>query len=73
MADIPPLIIQPDEAERETIRELIFEAEAAGRPERAFGIVRDALYDSWALTDSLRETIDALRAAQDAGEALEEG
>lgn len=59
MTEIPPIVIAPDEGEREMIRNLIFEAEAAGRPERVYPAVRDALYDSWA-------KIDALRAAQGA-------
>lgn len=65
MPDIPELAIPPDEADREMLRELIFEAEAAGDPARVYPAVRDALYDSWA-------AIDALRAAQGAGEAKKE-
>lgn len=57
MADIPPIVIAPDEGDREIIRELIFEAEAAGKPERVYVAIREALYDAWA-------KIDALRAAQ---------
>lgn len=65
MTEIPPLQIPPDEADRELLRAIIAEAEVAGRPERAFGIVREALYDAW------RE-IDALRAAQEAQRPKEE-
>lgn len=72
MTEIPEITIPPDEAEREMLRHLIFEAEAAGRPERVYVAVRDALYDAWALTDSLREQIAALRAAQDAQGPKEE-
>jgi hypothetical protein len=55
--EIEPLTIQPDEATREFLRETIAAAEAEGRPERAFYILRDALYESW------RE-LDRIRAAQ---------
>lgn len=54
MSDIPPLVIAPDEADREMLRQLIFEAEAAGTPERVYPAVRDALYDAWAKIDALR-------------------
>lgn len=66
MSDIPPIAIPPDEGEREMIRSLIAEADAAGKPERVFRIVEEALYDSWA-------KIDALRAAQGAQRPQEEG
>lgn len=55
MTTIPPIVIPPDEAEREMLRQLIFEAEVAGKPERIYPQVRDALYDAWATIDDLRE------------------
>lgn len=64
--EIEPIAIPPDEAEREMLRGLIFEAEAAGRPERVYPAVRDALYDSWALADALLAEIADLRAARGA-------
>lgn len=54
MTDIPPLQIQPDEADRERVRQAIFDAEVDGQPERAFRDVEDALYAAWAEVDSLR-------------------
>lgn len=63
MPDIPPLVIAPDEADREMIRQLIFEAEAAGKPERVYRIVEDALYAAWGLVDDLRAQL-AERGAQ---------
>lgn len=55
--EIAPLASQPDEAAREFVREMIAAAEAEGRPERAYYVIRDALYDAW-------RDLDRLRAAQ---------
>lgn len=58
----PPPPPARDEPERELVRLLIAEAEAEGRLDRPFFVLRDALYAAW-------RTIDRLRAAQ-AGEEI---
>lgn len=66
MTEIPPLVIAPDEAARELVRNMLVEQEVAGRPEKAYPIAREALWGAW-------EEIDRLRAALAAQGPKEEG
>jgi hypothetical protein len=67
--EIPPLPPHPDEAAREFVRETIVAAEAEGRPERAFYIARDALYEAWREIDRVRAAMSG-EATGDDGETL---